>query len=388
MSRNSRVNLMNRLRNPNNIEVRDVIQEMHSQGWLWDGTLEGADLKHVHFQHSNLENANLRGADLRIAHLQFSNLSHADLTDANLSNANLYGADLRQARLRAANLFKTNLQAAQNLRNEQLAELKALWGAILPDGSLYDGRFNLEGDLRFAEAAHIDIHNPHEMATFYRSAEEPMGIQGESKRISLESCNSVQLIRKLRSSKPYVIQNAVEELRRRGHLMDGTLRWVYLRYVNLQGIDLSGANLQNTDLNMAKLQGVDLSGANLVETRLNRANLRFALLAGANLRGALLNNANLQGILDVTHEQLASVYKLRGATMPDGSRYDGRFNLIGDLADARFLHFDPLHAEDLSEFYGVSLEDYNSGQDWVKVHLPCLWHQFQEEMSSVEVKNE
>jgi len=379
---------MNNLRNSKNNEVREALHEMQLQGWLQDGTLEGAELRHVHFQHSNLENSLLRGTDLRMAHLQLSNLRHSDLSSACLSNADLYGADLRQVCLREANLFKANLQGAKNVNDKQLAEAKSLWGAILPDGSLYDGRFNLHGDIEFAKAGHIDTHNPREMAAFYRSAEEPMGALDKNQKISLESCNTVQLIRKLRNSNHSVVQCAVEELRRRGHLEDGSLRWVYLRYVNLQGLDLSGANLQNTDLNMAKLQGVDLSGANLEETRLNKANLRCALLSKANLKGAFLNQANLQGILDLTEEQLAKAYKLRGSTMSDGSRYDGRFNLDGDLADARFLHIDTNDPIAMAEFYGISVDEFKNGQTWVKVHLPLLWKQFVENGRLVEIKSE
>jgi uncharacterized protein YjbI with pentapeptide repeats len=378
MNKKPRLELMNKLRNPENIEVREAVHEIRLQGWLQDGTLKGADLRHVHFQHSDLTNANLKGADLRMAHLQLSNLSYSDLTGAWLSNINLYGADLRGVCLKGANLLKANLQGARNLNIEQLIEAKSLWGAILPDGNLYDGRLNLPGDIEFAEAGHVDVHNPREMAAFYRSAEEPMGTLDDNQKISLESCNTVQLIRKLRNSNPSVVQCAVEELRRRGHLEDGTLRWVYLRYVNLQGLDLSDANLQNTDLNMAKLQGVDLSGANLVETRLNKANLRFSLMAGANLKGAFLNQANLQGILDLTEEQLSQAYKLRGTTMPDGSRYDGRFNLEGDLADARFLHVDINDPAAMADFYGIAVKEYENGQAWVKVHLPLLWKEFVE----------
>ncbi len=385
MIRKSKLALMNKLRDSETIVVRDAIHEMRLHGWLQDGTLEGADLRHVHFQHSNLESANLKEADLRMAHLQLSNLSYSDLTGACLSNANLYGADLREASLKGANLLKVKLQGARNVRNEQLAEAKSLWGAILPDGSLYDGRFNLEGDIEFAQAGRIDIHNPREMAAFYRSAEEPMGMSDENHKISLEACNTVQLIRKLRSSNPTLVQYAAEELRRRGHLTDGSLRWVYLRYVNLQGLDLSGADLQNTDLNMAKLQGVDLSGANLEETRLNKANLRFALLSGANLKGAVLNSTILQGILDLTEEQLSQAYKLRGATMPDGSRYDGRFNLEGDLVDARFLHIDINDPAAMANFYGISLQEFENGQAWVKVHFPMLWKQYVEKGNLLDI---
>jgi uncharacterized protein YjbI with pentapeptide repeats len=388
MSKKNRLELMNKLRNPENSEVQEAILELRAHGWLQDGILEGANLKHVHFQHSNLENANLRGADLRMAQMQFSNLRCSDLTDACLSKTNLYGADLGDACLKGTSLCKANLQGAQNLKIEQLTEAKSLWGAILPDGNLYDGRFNLSGDIAFAEAGHIDIHNPRKMAAFYRSAEEPIGTLDEIQEISFESCNTVQLIRKLRNSNPLIVQHAIQELRQRGHLEDGSLRWVYLRYVNLQGLDLSGANLKNTDLNMAKLQVADLSGANLEETRLNKANLRFALLANANLKGASLNQANLQGILDLTQEQLSQVYKLRGTTMPDGSRYDGRFNLEGDLADARFLQVDLNDPVAMANFYDVSVEEYEYGQAWVRTHLPMLWRKFTEKERLEEIRSE
>jgi len=54
--------------------------------------------------------------------------------------------------------------------------------------------------------------------------------------------------------------------------------------VDLQGVYLQGANLQEADLQKANLQGADLRGANLQE-----ANLRGAYLQKANLQGATLD---------------------------------------------------------------------------------------------------
>lgn len=39
-----------------------------------------------------------------------------------------------------------NFKHARNLSNEQLRKADTLRGSILPDGSRYDGRFNLPGD--------------------------------------------------------------------------------------------------------------------------------------------------------------------------------------------------------------------------------------------------
>ena len=107
--------------------------------------------------------------------------------------------------------------------------------------------------------------------------------------------------------------------------------------VSLYGADLSGANLSevpnlskadlsNAILSRANLSGdflieadlsnADLSGANLGEAILLRADLRGADLRGADLRGADLRGADLNGA-NVSLEQLAQAYSLKGATLPD-----------------------------------------------------------------------
>ena len=59
--------------------------------------------------------------------------------------------------------------------------------------------------------------------------------------------------------------------------------------------------------------------------------------------------------------------------MPDGSRYNGRFNLAGDLADARFLHINIDDAQAMANFYGISIAEYQTGQIWMKEHMPFIW---------------
>lgn len=86
---------------------------------------------------------------------------------------------------------------------------------------------------------------------------------------------------------------------------------------------------------------------------LRGANLREADLLGANLQGADLTGAN-----NLSDEQLASTYMLREATMPDCSRYDGRFSLLGDIEDARKHGVDTNSSQWMAQWYGVSLEEY------------------------------
>ncbi|HEY44293.1 MAG TPA: pentapeptide repeat-containing protein [Anaerolineae bacterium] len=365
--------LSKNLRSPNHKIVIQAIKDLRSYGWLEDGTLEGINLRHAHLQGTDLFRANFQKADLRMAHLQLTNLTKANLEGALLSSADLYGADLNHANLKNTSLFKANLLAARNLKTEQLAQVRNLWGAIMPDGSLYDGRFNLPADLAFARGAHIDIDDPRAMAEFYRSSEEITFTQYKSSENNFTGHSTMQLIRKLRHSDNVIVNQAIDELRARGHLTDGSLRWMYLRYVNFQGVDLSGADLNKTDLNMAKLQRADLRGANLEDARLRKANMRGALFAHTTIKGASLAMANLHGISELTEQQLAQARRLRGATMPDGSRYNGRFNLAGDLADARFLHINIDDAQAMANFYGISIAEYQTGQIWMKEHMPFIW---------------
>ena len=76
---------------------------------------------------------------------------------------------------------------------------------------------------------------------------------------------------------------AVDELRERGWLTDGSL----------QNADLVGANLYDSDLSFAELEFADLTNANLVKAYAPSANLADAKLANANLTMADLFNAKL-----------------------------------------------------------------------------------------------
>ena len=72
-----------------------------------------------------------------------------------------------------------------------------------------------------------------------------------------------------------------------------------LTEANLQGADLTNANLRyanltDADLTNANLQGADLTEAILTDADLTNANLQGAVLTNADLQGAILTNANLR----------------------------------------------------------------------------------------------
>ena len=113
--------------------------------------LQGANLKEKDLSGRNLSNADLRGADLSDSFLHKVVLKEADLSGANLFRANLLQADLRGANLQATNLIGADLSGADlsgaNLKGAKIGSgdrimVKLtganLYGAILPDGSVYD----------------------------------------------------------------------------------------------------------------------------------------------------------------------------------------------------------------------------------------------------------
>ena len=135
-------------------------------------------------------------------------------------------------------------------------------------------------------------------------------------------------------------------LRANGWLQDGSL----------DGIDLSGANFH----------GMDFSAASLGDANLRWVNFQMTNLSEANLSGA-----QLQETRNLTDEQLAQLGALHMARLTDGSLYDGRFNLIGDLQSAQKSGVDIEDAVAMASFYGVELESYQRGQEWSQMRVPA-----------------
>lgn len=110
------------------------------------------------------------------------------------------------------------------------------------------------------------------------------------------------------------------------------------------GADLVGVDLSKADLSRCSLLAVNLDIAKLCGTNLNHANLALSRFAhvdftDADLRDASFSKANLSHAIfenaKVVDEQLAQSTLLYGTIMPNGKKYDGRFNLAGDIVMAR-----------------------------------------------------
>jgi uncharacterized protein YjbI with pentapeptide repeats len=134
--------------------VKDVAvaaaEELRRHGWLYDGSLQGANLGGANLQGANLGGANLQEAILSRANLKWiflvgANLQATYLVEAHLGNANLTFADSQGAYLQEARLMSTKLQNADltgaDLKGAILAGTN-LEGAILRQAHLQGVEYN------------------------------------------------------------------------------------------------------------------------------------------------------------------------------------------------------------------------------------------------------
>jgi uncharacterized protein YjbI with pentapeptide repeats len=129
LSRNEERKLLNcelvpRLRSRVNAVALAAVGELSQNGWLYDGSLQGAYLSGA-----NLQGAKMRDANLQEALLAATNLHGVDLFRANLQGAHFWRANLREANLTAANMLDAILQEA-NLTGAIFSE-----ETVLPDGT-------------------------------------------------------------------------------------------------------------------------------------------------------------------------------------------------------------------------------------------------------------
>lgn len=112
---------------------------------------------------------------------------------------------------------------------------------------------------------------------------------------------------------------------------NGALRGAYLPSANLQGADLSMADLQGAHLLNANLQRANLVMANLRGAYLVRSNLQGADLGMANLQSASMGVSKLQGVnfieanlkwVDLSHSRRPGGEQFDDNTMlPDGTKW-------------------------------------------------------------------
>ena len=116
-------------------------------------------------------------------------------------------------------------------------------------------------------------------------------------------------------------------------------------YLDLSGLDLSGANLDHTSFTRANFSGVNLKGSSLRNFRCNHcdfsgANLQKSDLYKADFENSNLSGANLRGIK--AYQTRFSYANLTGADFR-GADLSNTFFSFANLADADFR--EPKHSE-------------------------------------------
>lgn len=225
-------------------------RELKANDWLYDGSLNGADISGA-----NLYNENLYGLQMVRGWLIGANLEFTNLNNATISDVTMNGSRLTEARMRNINLSESYISGS------------VLYKAVMTNSDL--------------------------------------------RRTDLSDSNLVNAI-----------------------LSDSNME-----QASVENSDLSGANLTNVNLHFGKLIKANLIDSNLSSAILTNAFLYRANLTNANLENANFENADCREVLLLgARIDLASLSKaraLRGAIMPDGSRYDGRFRLYWDELSAK-----------------------------------------------------
>jgi hypothetical protein len=112
LSRNEERKLLNcqlipRLRSRVNAVTLAAVGELSQNGWLYDGSLQGAYLSGT-----NLQGARMRDANLQEALIAAANLQGVDLFRANLQGTHFWRSNLREVNFTAANMTDAILQDA------------------------------------------------------------------------------------------------------------------------------------------------------------------------------------------------------------------------------------------------------------------------------------
>lgn len=105
--------------------------------------------------------------------------------------------------------------------------------------------------------------------------------------------------------------------------------------MTLDGENFSGTNFEGACFTNASMIGANLTGCILIKADLKNAKLSYADFTNASI-----------DIL--TLEQAHSLWK---AKMPNGSYYDGRYNLIGDIEMAKKMGYDLSDMNQFKQFY-------------------------------------
>ncbi|MGD8455541.1 MAG: pentapeptide repeat-containing protein [Anaerolineales bacterium] len=145
---------------------------------LFGANFSDADLSGIYLSNTNFRHVNFKNCKFTKAHMPYSRMVECDLTNAVFDNANTPGIDFSDSDLTNASFINTNMLCANLNRSkinvEHLRNVKSLAGTIMPDGSLYDGSFNLQADIEEAKEHRYNPNDPISLQKFYVEAREKL----------------------------------------------------------------------------------------------------------------------------------------------------------------------------------------------------------------------
>jgi uncharacterized protein YjbI with pentapeptide repeats len=227
------------------------------------------------------------------------NLDHSDLSGGLLYDANLPQISFNYSKLRQVDLTRANLEYASGIGSD-LSEAK-LFNAILKNSTLTDA------NLTKASLNSVDFTN--------------------------SKCVSVSFTE--------------------AKLYNAVFCQADLRCADFKSIEANNADFQDSDCSFANFNDASLPDVKMRNTILRNATFRNALLNSVVFEGSDLTNVDFRGAQYLNFTNLSSAKKLRGVIMPDGVKYDGRLNLLGDLDDAKEQGIDLADLDQMRIFYGM-----------------------------------
>ena len=172
-----------------------------------------------------------------------------------------------------------------------------------------------------------------------------------------------RLKRQLGSKHSVIALEAVDQLRSIDALTNGSLQYIKLRHADLSSADLEESSLEGADMESANLSNANLTGVKLILSILTNTNFSNAKVVSADLSNSNLYNSdlsgadlswtNLEGCEMLTENQLGQCRSLWGCILPNGERYDGRFDLPGDIEEAKRYGINYDDPTERTRFYSI-----------------------------------
>jgi uncharacterized protein YjbI with pentapeptide repeats len=321
-----------------------------SDATLTDSNLVSANLNKAHLTGVKLKNADLTGVDLTDA-----NLTDADLTDvicegANFTNAIVTEEQLAKATFRGGAKWRTG-DKIQVLRGEYKQTTKKWVGEFLLLAHL-NAEFEQE-DMSHCELLGAQLGGIFKGVSLKGAKLDHADLSGRflSTNFTGASLNKAQLlgIFKPKPSKPPTQpQTVFDDATLEDALLDGLFYQVRFQRAILRHARLPvTGKFSSVDFSTASLPGAHLSGT-FTKTTFNQAFLIDTVMQGTFVKcsfvGANFQGADICGVsfvncdltdANIEKSQLRQAARLRGCIMPNGSPYDGSFDLPGDRKDAQ-----------------------------------------------------